>query len=255
MATKRITAKNFIFALENEKFKEFVDKVEDLTKISEKMMFQIQGDKILLYTIAGGRNIHAFKSHIFDLEEFTKKEAEDLKFIFSDAKKVVKTLSQFKEYDDDVKGKIVYNEDGFGEKLLMKNEKLKLEVGGGLPVTFQQTVKLEDLEKNLNIDDANFRFTLKKEDFTKIKKLGTIDNENEFYSLIVKNNKVIFGESSWTLEVDELESQNEQVSFQKKYFNTIQYKNEDDVKIYVFSNKVLINGNYTNLMISTELNI
>lgn len=256
MANKRITTNNFIFTIPSEKLKKFTNWIDDLTKIDDKIMLNINDDKILLYSIVGKENVIAFKSHILNLKEYFifKEKPDEIKFIISDAKKFFKTLNHFKEFDEDVKVKLSYNEDGYGEKILAKNSKLKLETLGGLPASFSQNISIEQINKNMDVDKSNFYFRLSKVDFEKVKKLGSIDNSNEYYSLIVKDNKVIMGEKGWTLEVDQIESENEHVAFLKKYFNTIKTENEE-FNVYVFPNFILVLDGDTNLMISTELTV
>jgi hypothetical protein len=255
MATKRIVTQNLVFTINNSNIKDFANKIDDITRIDNQVIMTISKENILIYTVAGESKINAFKSHIIKTDQYFEgiKELEDeVKFIISDAKKFYKTISHFKDFEDDVKCKIVYNEDGMGEKILLKNSKLKLEVYGTLG-KFQK-VSLEDIEKNMDIEKANFNFKMLDVDFDKIKKLSQIDKENEYYNIIIKENKVIIGEKSWTLELDEIEAPNDTLSFPKKYFNTIKMDNEK-INIYVYNNFILIMNDDTNLMITTEFRI
>lgn len=256
---EKVTTYNFIFSLLPENLKKFTSNVEELTRIDEKMMMSFEENEVLMYSIAGDSSINAFKSHLFTIDDYFEYKNEigtNVDFIFKDAKKAFKVLQHFKEFDEEVKIKMVYNEDGYGEKLLIKNSRLKLEVHGGLPAVFPQKVTISQLREKLDTSKSKFSFNINKQDFEKIKKLSSIDKDNEFYSITLKDNKVLIGENSWTLEVDEIESQNEQISFLKKYFNTIKLENdEENIKLYVFPNFVLIETQKFRLMISTEITV
>lgn len=261
MTTKRITPKNLIFTIPNKNVKDLTSKIDDLTKIDEKIILDLNNENILFYSLAGGVNINAFKSHILKTNEYFNGNInldENLKFIFTKAKKFYKILSHFKDFDEDVKAKIVYNDEFIGERFLFKNSKLKLEVSGALPNTISQSVSLEQIQKNMNLDKANFSFILNKNNFEKVKKLSSVDLDNKYYDLIIKNNKVILGETSsnspWALEVDEIESPNDKLSFPKQYFNTIKI-DENDIRIHCFNHFILVITENTNLMITTELTV
>jgi len=261
MTTKRITPKNLIFTIPIENVKDLTSKIDDLTKIDEKVILNIDNENSLFYSLAGGKNINAFKSHILKTNEYFDDNInlnENLKFIFTKAKKFFKILSHFKDFDEDVKAKIIYNDEFIGERFLFKNSKLKLEVSGALPHTVEQSASLDQIKNNMNTDKANFSFTLSKKNFEKIKKLSGVDIDNKYYDLIVKNNVVLMGETSstspWTLEIDEIESPNDKLSFPKQYFNTIKI-DENDIEIYCFNHYILIMTDNTNLMITTELSV
>jgi hypothetical protein len=257
MSAKRIQPKNLIFSISNENIKDLTSKIDDLTKVDQKVILDMNEENTLFYSLAGGTNVNAFKSHVFESSDYFEGKIsleEPLKFIFTDAKKFHKVLSHFKDFDEEVKVKIVYNDDFFGERILLKNSKLKLEVAGALPHTLGQSVTLEQIQANMDVEKSNFSFKLNSKDFDKIKKLSQINKENEYYELIVRNNTVIIGESDWTLDVDEIESPNDKLSFPKKFFNTIKIA-EDDIEVFCFNHFILVITEDTNLMITTELTV
>jgi hypothetical protein len=254
MATKRITTKNFIFSISEDNIKDFCSKIDDLTKIDNEVIITVDSNNTLMYTLAGKGKINAFKSHIMESDYLngSEKLEDKIMFFISDGKKFYKTINHFNDFEEPIKSKIVYNEDNIGEKILIKNSKLKFEVMGAFSnIT---SINVDDVEKNMDIDKSNFHFTLKKDDFNRIKKMSQIDKENEVYNLVVKDNKVIIGEKTWTLEIDEIDSPNDMLTFPKKYFNTIKIE-DDDINVYVFDHFILVMNSTTNLMISTELTV
>lgn len=247
---------DFKFIMSVEQLKDFIKKLDDLTDINEKVIMKFDPQNLLLFTTEGKeKDIHAFKSHILSLkDDFVECEEikSEIKFIINDGKKLIKNLDIYLTFTDHIHFKMIYNEDGFGEKLMMKNDKLKLDVQGALSQIFD--INIEMIKSTMDINKAIYSFEMAEEDFTKIKKMSTVEKDNDVYKLLVKDNKIYIGENRWNLLVGDVEHENTHISFPKKYFNTIVFE-ESKVKLYVFETFLLYLGKESNLMITIEITI
>jgi len=260
---KRIVTKNNVFKMNvNEQLPLFLKMIQDLTQIDDRILFKFNNDKLLIYSMVGqDTNIHAFKSHIIDMCEIfslVKNEFEtDIKYTVKNAKKFFKSIQGLINYKEDIDLKLVYNEDNFGEKLMIKNSIYKREFAGDDPTVFKKDINIEAINDAMDTDLSSFSFKLTKDKYDHIKKESGIDTENEIYFLNVRDGAVSLGENSWELKVDEgVETIDSTISFPKKYFNSINFdKDIDELTIWVFDMFILVIGENTNLMISIELTI
>ena len=247
---------DFKFIMSVEQLKNLINKLDDLTDIDEKVIMKFDTDNLLIFTtVSKEKDIHAFKSHILSLkDDFVECEElkSEVKFIVKDGKKLLKNLDIYLTFNDHIHFKMMYNEDGFVEKLMMKNDKLKLDVVGSLSQIFD--INIEMIKSTMDIKKSIYSFDLTEEDFIKIKKMSTVEKDNDIYKLMVKDNKVYIGENRWNLLVSDVEQENTHISFPKKYFNTIVFE-EKISKIYVFETFILYLGKESNLMITIEISV
>jgi len=234
----------------------FLDKVHDLTAIDNEILLKIDKENILLYAAVGEKNnINAFKSFIFKTDEifsFSSDIEKEIRFIIVNAKKFETTLKNYLDYQDDIKCEFFMNDDTYVDNLKLKNSKLKLSIIGGDCRAVNTNI---DMTMIGNITDKNlidFQFSLDKNSFTKIKKIGDIDNENDILTLNIIDNRLTIGENGWDLEICELDHDELNITFPKKYFKSITFT-EDSITVYVFDNFILIDNKNTTLLIALEL--
>lgn len=255
MAAERIKTTNCILKLSIDKIDDFCQKIDDLTKINDKISLKFESDKMLMFSYKGQDDfVHAFKSHTVNIDEYflTCKKGDDFEFIINNGKKFQKTIKQFTNYREDISIKIIYNEDGYGDKIMIKNDKLKFENNGGLPL-INQNIEVSKIEELMDIENSLFSFKLKEIDFKQVKTLSMFDKDEEIYFLSVKEKKVYIGQKTWHLELDEVDYENVSISFMRNYFNTMVF-NEDFNNIYVFNGYIVTLGKNSNLLLSLEAN-
>ena len=73
------------FKIKSDKFSDFINKLEDLTKISDTIKLKIDNDNILMYSMLGGNVMLAFKNYLISTRDYL-------------------------EYGDDMEYKIVYGD-------------------------------------------------------------------------------------------------------------------------------------------------
>jgi len=263
--TKRIKTSSIIYKISKDNLKDFISKSMDLTKILSKdeedlIIFKINSNNILLYSSVGhGNDIHSFKSYNYKTNEIfsSKKTLEnEIIMIIGKARKFAKNIKIFLDFEDeDIEFKLTYNEDNFVEKLHIKNSKLNLDINGYDPKALKFNMDIETLNEVMNVDNSIYNFKLLKEDFDRIKKMGLVEIDNDVLYLNIKDNKISIGETKWSLDLGDIDEVDSIISFPKKYFNSINYTTETEMKIYVYDTFIMILGDNTNLLISTEFSI
>jgi hypothetical protein len=240
-------------------FTQFLNKFSDLTSIEDVVKIKIEQDEILMYSIINNESsITAFKGYTLKttdfIENFTKEETFD--FIITSAGKFAKNLKFFNP-EKQIKLDLVYKPLPDDDTVMhirtaqFTNDKLKISTIGG------EQYRIKDLQKStlnarLNPKNAKWNFKVSNQDFSNIKKLSSINNEDKTLNITVDDGKVTFNEiSKWELEVDEIKSKNQNLIFSKKYLTNI---NDDDefINFHIFDNFVLIKDKDSNLMLSFE---
>ena len=105
-------------------------------------------------------------------------------------------------------------------------------------------------------DNMDFKFLLDKNSYLKIKKLAAItpDDINDILTLSINDNILTIGENNWDLNICNIEHENMNITFPKKYFKSITFS-DDAIDIYVFDSFLLVDNQNTTLLISLELTI
>ena len=90
------------FKIKSDKFSDFINKLEDLTKISDTIKLKIDNDNILMYSMLGGNVMLAFKNYLINTRDYLE-YGDDMDYsmdvIIANAKKFVKNLNFIKESD------------------------------------------------------------------------------------------------------------------------------------------------------------
>jgi len=250
------------FLVNNDNFIDLVNKLQDLTKISDTLKFKIDKDDILVYSLVGEVAILAFKNYTLNTVDYLKyKEDFDytIDFIVPSAKKFVKKLTFFdcnnpiklsmsikdSTNDDDVK---------LTRTFALSDGRLKVNQIGGETHKVRDINK-EQLKKLLSPENSTWTFDISNKDLTDVKKLSAIAPEERIIDISVSKNKVKFSEGTkWNLNVgstDEIE--NADITFAKKYLGSINTE-LDDIRFSVFETFILFNDSQSNLMVSFEQN-
>lgn len=236
----------------------FLDKVHDLTAIDNEILLKIDNEKILLYAAVGEKNnINAFKSFIFNTSEifsFDDELTSEIRFIIVNAKKFENTLKNYLDYQDTIKCEFFMNDGTYVDNFKLKNSKLKLSIIGGDSRAVNTNIDINMINSVLNKDLIDFQFKLDKNSFTKIKKIGDIDNENDILTLNIIENRLTIGENGWDIELGEIEHDYLSITFPKKYFKSITFT-EDNITVFVFDTFILIDNTNTTLLIALELSL
>lgn len=261
---KKIQINSVSYKMTLDSLVSFLEKIKDLTKLNNEVLISISNNEVLLFSVVGKNldNVHAFKSHIIPINEMfvvNRNHLEgELLYIISDGKKFVTSMTVFHKYmksqniEDDLEFKLFFNEE-FCEKLLIKNSKSKEETPGAKPNNHTHRLSLGDIADVMSTENAEYSFELTKEDFNYIKSKITIEKENDILYLNINNNKLSIGENRWDHNICDIEREDTTITFPKKYFKCINYDKDNKMTIYVNNTMLLIIGQDTNLLITTEL--
>ena len=241
----------------NEGFNEFLDLLEDISKIDDVVKLKISSDKIFMYSMKGKDNIIlAFKNYRIDTEDFIEKLdlSDDIDIIIPNAKKFVKNL-KFIDIKENIDFTLKVRElsDGGLETrgFEVKNKKLKIKW-----LTAEQyeikDIQYESLMGLLDIKKENLNFDVDRNDFEDIKKLANI-NGSELIEILSNKGTVTMSEhSSWEIEVDKIENElNINYNVNK---NLLKFINDgsEPVRFHVFPNFLLVRDAVSNVMVSFE---
>ena len=236
----------------------FLDKVHDLLSIDDEILLKINNDNILLYSIVGEKmNVNAFKSFIFKTNEifsFANDIPKEIRFIITAGGKFESTLKNYLDYKEDIQCEFFMNDDTYADNFKFKNSKLKLSINGGDVRGMNTTIDIEKINKTLNKDNIDFKFALDKNSYAKIKKIASIDAENDILYLNIRDKKLTIGEHGWDLQICEIDHDDLSITFPKKYFKSITFS-EDEINVYVFDTFILVDNLNTNLLIALELTV
>jgi hypothetical protein len=254
------------FKISSENLNNLINTLRDLSGIDKKSMFKIDSKDTLIYSKVGeGNSINAFKSFIYTTKDLFEVDdfQESINYITNDNKEMYRKLQILNSFGQDVTGKIYFDklgDDYYAERISMKaGPKLKLNFGGGDPNALNSKISVSVIKQTMDVDNSNFNFNLKSEDFTNIKRLATADAENDVFYLNTTEKEgkhyVSIGESSWDLTLSEIEyDRSITMSFPKKYFKCITISG-DSSKIYIFDNMLMVSTGDSDMLISTEISV
>lgn len=244
--------------IKKERFSEFIDKLVDLTGISDSIKLKIDKDHIMMYSTLGGAVMLAFKNHLIkttDIFEWDDEDDTRIDLIIVSAKKFVKNLNFLRE-SEKLTLDITHKPSPDDEKLLYARS---IQINGGrLKVNWiaGEQFDMRDIDKTvlserLNLTYRKWNFVIEQADFSDIKKLSSI-NDGKLLNINVTNGKVVISEqAAWELQVSKVdESRNSTMILNKKFLKCID--DSKDVDFSIFENFMLIKDDTTNLMLSYE---
>lgn len=247
------------FKLKTEKFSDFIEKLDELTKIDDTIKLKIDNDNILLYSMMGGNVMLAFKNYLIntrDYFEYTDDLEYSIDLILANAKKFVKNLNFVK---DSVSPTLQISfKQSPDDETVMNARSIQI-VGGKLKVNWiaGEHFEMRDINKNilkqrLDLRNRKWFFSIEKSDFTDVKKLSNINSSN-IINISINKGKVILTESAaWELEVDDLnDDRNANLMLNKKFLSCINDA-VSKIEFNIFETFMLIKDDDSNLMLSFE---
>lgn len=244
--------------IRKERFSEFIDKLTDLTGISDSIKLKIDKDHIMMYSTLGGAVMLAFKNHLVkttDIIEWDDEDNSRIDVIIVNAKKFVKNLNFLRD-SDKLTIDITHKPSPDDEELLLARS---IQINGGrLKVNWiaGEQFEMRDIDKTvlsdrLNLTYRKWNFVIEQADFSDIKKLSSI-NDGKLLNINVTNGKVVISEqAAWELQIAKTdESRNSSMILNKKFLKCID--DSKDVDFSIFDNFMLIKDDTTNLMLSYE---
>ena len=245
------------FKIKADKFSDFIDKLDDLTKIDDTIKLKIDNDNILMYSMLGGNVLLAFKNYLIKTRDYLE-YGDDLEYsmdiIIANSKKFVKNLNFIKE-SDKVTLEITYKESP-DDELIVNARSLQV-VGGKLKVNWlagehyeMRDLNKDSLKERLDLRNKKWSFVINKSDFSDVKKLSSINGE-KIINIGITSGKVLFSEASaWEMEVDNIDDRNGNLMLNKRFLGCID--ESKDIEFNIFENFMLITNDDSNLMLSFE---
>ncbi len=243
---------DFKFTFNKDNLKNIIDALKDLVKIDTMIKIKFDQEHVLFYAKAGkDNNIIAFKSFIFPIEDFIiSDEYVTIDFIILNGGNFVKNLELFLSKDNAIQGKLQYkHKDKIASMFYITDGKLKINFITG-DYRMIKDISKKEIEMKMDPDNAEFMFSLDKDQFNEIKKLSTL-NKSETVSLKVKNKKLSFFDERWDNYISDVDVEDTVWSFNNKYLKSINPSNE--INIHMFDTFLLFKEDNISLMIGLEL--
>lgn len=248
------------FKVKGDKFSDFINKLDDLTKIDDTIKLKIDNDNILMYSMLGGNVMLAFKNYLINTREYLD-YGDDLDYsmdvIIVNAKKFVKNLNFIKE-SEKITMEVTYKESPDDDSVM--NARSVQVVGGKLKVNWLagEHFEMRDINKvvlkqRLDFKNRKWHFDISKSEFSDVKKLSSI-NSDRIININIIGGKVTLSETAaWELEIDSIDDRNANLMLNKKFLNCIN-DNVDKVEFNIFETFMLVKDDISNLMLSFEQN-
>ena len=247
------------FKIKSDKFSDFINKLEDLTKISDTIKLKIDNDNILMYSMLGGNVMLAFKNYLISTRDYLE-YGDDMEYsmdvIIANAKKFVKNLNFIKE-SDKITLEISYKESQ-DDDTIMSARSLQI-VGGKLKVNWisGEHYEMRDINKvalsqRLNLKNRKWAFAIEKSDFSDVKKLSSINSERIINIGVVEGKVLLSERAAWEMEIGSIEStRSANLILNKKFLSCINDSMEN-IEFSIFDTFMLVKDEYSNLMLSFE---
>lgn len=246
------------FKLKSEMVSDFIEKLSDLTDISDSIKLKIDSEHIMMYSTLGGSVLLAFKNYLIKTKDYFDMNDDmdnPVDIIILNAKKFVKNLNFLKD-SEKVSIDITHKPSQDNEDIMVARS-IQI-IGGKLKVNWiaGEHYEIRDINKTilddrLNLKHRKWNFNINKQDFNDIKKLSSI-NDAKILNITVSSGKVSISENAaWELEVDNIDKdKNTNLILNKKFLKCID--DAKDVDFSIFENFMLIKDDKTNLMLSFE---
>jgi hypothetical protein len=237
---------------------EFISKLENLSKIHDILRVKIDERELLMYTLSvpeknnNTNSVLAMKYFVSETDEYFKNF--DLKiqldWILPNAKNFVKQAKIFAMYDRDLSIKIDYNTvTKFIYSARFSNKKLTITEIGGEPHQIKNLTR-EQIQSKLDPNFKEFNIDIPLEEFQQVKRLASLDSENDIIKVEVIDGILSFGEK-WTLEIGDVSYKSGIWYFKKKYLGNID--ETEFIKLNFYETFFVALGDKSNTMVTLEL--
>lgn len=248
------------FKINNDKFSDLIEKLDDLTKIEDTIKMKIDNENILIYSmLSSGQTMLAFKNYLLSTKDYLD-YGDDLEYSFdiiiANAKKFVKNLN-FLNGAEKITLEVTYKESQ-DDDMIMSARSLQV-VGGKLKVNWiagehyeMRDINKTALKQRLDLKFRKWFFNINKNEFSDVKKLSSI-NSDRIINISVLDGKVVLSEkAAWELELESFDDdRNASLMLNKKFLSCIN-DNTDRIEFSIFENFMLVKDDNSNLMLSFE---
>jgi len=247
------------FKINNDRFSNFIEKLDDLTKIDDTIKMKIDSENILVYSMMNsGQTMLAFKNYLLSTKEYLDYGDElehSYDIIIANAKKFVKNLN-FINGAEKITLEITYKESQDDDNV-MDARSLQV-VGGKLKVNWiagehyeMRDINKSALKQRLDLKFRKWFFNIKKSEFSDVKKLSSINSDRIINISVVAGKVVLSEKAAWELELESFDDdRNASLMLNKKFLSCI---NEmENIEFSIFENFMLVKDENSNLMLSFE---
>jgi hypothetical protein len=252
------------FQFNKEYYSEFVNKLQDLSHISDVIKLKIDGDFILAYSLVASESaVLCLKSYNLSTSKYLIgwDDTQTFDFVISSSSRFCKNLKFFETFDV-IKCEIHFKPSYEDREVMhiramvistpaIKGDRLKITLVGS-ELSRIRDINRSILAARMNPKLTKWSFKLQPDDLTTIKRMSSINSEDRIISINVSDGLVYFSEDGkWDIQVGESSTSNTKVTFAKKYLsNIITESGEIDIKI--FETFILVSDKDSTLLLSFE---
>ena len=241
-----------------DKFEIMLEAIYDLSKVSDDVMFRLNGQSLYLYVAEKvGDVLSLIKYYNFDsqeLFEYLPKDLGDTDFVFIEAKTFYKQFKIYKRSKESIKLKILFlQKQGHAFKMTAWDGKIRNTVSSG-DYDLIMDVPYNTLLDLRTSDQPIIDFTLTKEDYRDLKELAAVRTEDPRIFVSIKKNSVFIEENgTYSLKVAECgdDIEEETYCYSKAYFMSL--PNSDDWKLTVLPTLLLMDFTNGGIVLTREL--
>jgi len=252
------------FEIRTDRFKELVDKLQDLSQISDTVKLKFDESSMMAYSlVASDSAVLCLKAYFMDTADhfagFDREGTHDL--VISAAPRFVKNM-RFFEGMDSIKGEITFKP-SFEDDSVMhvrslsvstparKGDRLKVNTVGA-ELSKIRDLSRESLVSRMSPEKSLWSFGLGVEDLVRVRKLSNINSEERTITITVESGSVYLGEEGrWRVQVAETEHQDTKLTFAKKHLAHFD-QDFDHVDVSLFATFILVTTPASRLLLSFE---
>ncbi len=233
-------------------------RLADLSKIGDVIKLKLTNDFLFAYSVAtvtgnANKQVNAFKGTSISIHNICSDiniPNTGIDFIIPNAKNFVKQGAFFIEDKSDVTCIINYNQNNKNGKLLyLSNDILNISFVGGNSIAIKD-ISFDEMLAKTDSDMCEYTISVDSDKLNRVKKLAAA-TASESIAMWSKNGRMYFGETRWSLDVADCDTEQSKVQFNKKYLNS--FEPALNINIAVFDSFIAVNQDNTCLLIGLEL--
>jgi hypothetical protein len=252
------------FEFRADAFKGFVDRLQDLSQISDTVKLKFDGRHMLAYSlVASDTAVLCLKAFFMTtpdyLSGFESELCHDL--VIPSAPRFVKNL-RFFEGPGPIRSEMTHKPAYDNESVMhvrsiglstpaKKGDRLRINMVGG------ELSKIRDLdrsalEKRMSPDRSMWSFLMSRDDLASVRRLASINSDERTITISVEDGVVYLGEEGrWRLQVAETQQRDSKLTFAKKYLSHFD-QDADEVSLGIFETFILVSAGDSRLLLSFE---
>lgn len=252
------------FELRTDTFKAFVDRLQDLSQISDTVKLKFDGRHLMAYSlVASDTAVLCLKAYFMSTVDYLSGFDSDMchDLVIPSAPRFVKNL-RFFDGPGPIRAEITHRPAYDNDSVMhvrslglstpaRKGDRLRINLVGA-ELSKIRDLNRETLEARMSPDRSIWSFRMSKADLSDVRRLASINSEERTITISVDDGVVYLGEEGrWRLQVAETAQGGTKLTFAKKYLSHFD-QDADEVVLGVFETFILVSSGDSRLLLSFE---